>query len=170
MRRAAGIRVVVFDVDGVLTDGRLLLGGDGLELKAFHVRDGFGLKLLRESGVEVGVISARRSPVVAERMESLGVVHVYQGHEDKLGAFHDLLSRLGLEAESAAYLGDDLVDGPVLRAVGLAVAVADAHPRVRALAHWITPSPGGAGAARELCELVLAAQGRLAALEARYVG
>jgi 3-deoxy-D-manno-octulosonate 8-phosphate phosphatase (KDO 8-P phosphatase) len=167
--RAAAVRLLVLDVDGVLTDGSLLLGPDGVEHKRFHVRDGLGVKLLREAGVEVAAISGRRAPVVEERMASLGVRHVFQGSEDKLPVFRSLLDRLGLEPGSAAAIGDDLPDLPVLLNAGLAVAVADAHPRLIEHAHWVTPSAGGRGAVRELCELILAAHGALEAAEGPYL-
>lgn len=161
LARAARVRLVIFDVDGVLTDGRLYFTPDGQELKGFHARDGHGIKLLRSTGVETAVISGRSSPAVSLRMESLGVTHVYQGRQDKRGAFEDLLARLNLSPAEVAHVGDDLLDLPLLRRAGLAVAVADAHPSIRAYAHWITALPGGAGAAREVCDLVMEAQGTL---------
>jgi len=162
--RAAAIRLVIFDVDGVLTDGTLFLGDDGQEYKAFHARDGHGMVMLRQSGIALAVISGRDSRVVNLRMAALGVEHVYQGQREKLPAYEDLKGRLALDDRHIAYVGDDVVDLPVMRRVGLAVAVADAHPQVLAEAHWRTSLPGGRGAARELCELILTAQGRLADL------
>lgn len=162
--RAAAIKLVIFDVDGVLTDGTLYLGDDGQEYKAFHSRDGLGMVLLRESGVELAVITGRTSQVVSLRMQSLGVEHIYQGCRDKRSAYAHLKDCLGLDDAVIAYLGDDIVDLPVMREVGLAVAVADADPRVRAEAHWCTTHPGGRGAARELCELILDARGQLDAV------
>ncbi|HEB97390.1 MAG TPA: 3-deoxy-manno-octulosonate-8-phosphatase KdsC [Sedimenticola thiotaurini] len=158
-RRAARIRLVVFDVDGVLTDGSLYLGDDGQEYKAFNSKDGLGMKLLQSTGVEIGVITARTSQVVALRMESLGIRHLYQGRQDKLPAFLELLDRLGLEPEQAAYVGDDLLDLPIMARVGLAVTVQDAHHEVVRRAHWQTRASGGRGAAREVCELLMQAQG-----------
>jgi 3-deoxy-D-manno-octulosonate 8-phosphate phosphatase (KDO 8-P phosphatase) len=169
LERAARIRLVVFDVDGVLTDGALFLGDDGQEYKAFHSRDGHGMKLLQQAGVEIGIITGRTSQVVRHRMASLGIVHVYQGQLDKLPAFEDLLGKLGLSADAVAYVGDDVVDLPILVRVGLAVAVADAHPLVMRHAHWRTPSPGGRGAARDVCELILEARGQLDALFRNYL-
>ncbi len=166
--RANRIRAVIFDVDGVLTDGSLFIGDDGQEYKAFNSRDGHGMVMLRDSGVVLGVITGRRSEVVRIRMHSLGVSHVYQGRRDKLPAYADLKESLKLDDSRIAYVGDDVVDLPVLRQVGLAVAVADAHPLVREQAHWCTPSPGGRGAAREVCELILRAQGQLDAALAPY--
>lgn len=167
--RAARVKLVVFDVDGVLTDGRLYYGPEGEERKAFFSRDGHGLELLREFGVEVGVISGRESGAVGARMHALGIRHVYQGRGDKLAAFEELLRILTLADRDACYVGDDILDLPPMMRAGLAVAVADAHPLVREHAHWRTPSPGGRGAAREVCELVLRARGQLDAAYARYL-
>ncbi|MBB1073549.1 3-deoxy-manno-octulosonate-8-phosphatase KdsC [Rhodoferax sp. 4810] len=167
--RAKAIRLVVFDVDGVLTDGSLFLGDDGQEYKAFHSRDGHGIVMLRESGVELAVITGRQSQVVRLRMESLGIVHVYQGQRDKLPAYFQLRDQLHLNDEQVAYVGDDVVDLPILCRVGLAIAVADAHPLVREHVHWQTHAPGGRGAVREVCELILRAQGHLDTLFASYL-
>jgi len=169
LERAARIRLVVFDVDGVLTDGSLFLGDGGEEYKAFHSRDGHGMKMLQEAGVELAVITGRTSRVVEHRMASLGIEHVFQGQRDKLPAFETLLARLGLQAAECAYVGDDVVDLPVMRRVGLAIAVQDAHPLVVRHAHWQTPSPGGRGAARDVCELILEARGDLERMLARYL-
>ena len=169
LEKAARIRLVVFDVDGVLTDGSLYLGDDGQEYKAFHSRDGHGMKLLQESGVEIGIITGRTSKVVEHRMASLGIAHVYQGQLDKLPAFRDLTEKLGLAPEAVAYVGDDVVDLPIMVRVGLAIAVADAHPLVARHAHWQTASPGGRGAARDVCELILEARGKLQELFTHYV-
>ena len=169
LERAARIRLVVFDVDGVLTDGSLFLGDGGEEYKAFHSRDGHGMKMLQEAGVELAVITGRTSRVVEHRMASLGIEHVFQGQRDKLPAFEALIARLGLQAAECAYVGDDVVDLPVMRRVGLAIAVQDAHPLVVRHAHWQTPSPGGRGAARDVCELILEARGDLERVLARYL-
>lgn len=160
MARARGIRVAVFDVDGVLTDGVILLSDDGRESRSFHVRDGLGLKLLGQAGIQVAVISARRSVLVEQRMQELDVAHVLQGRRDKAAALDELLDDLSLERHQAAFTGDDLPDLGAMAAAGLAVAVADAHPVVASKAHWRTARPGGAGAAREVCDLILHAQGR----------
>jgi 3-deoxy-D-manno-octulosonate 8-phosphate phosphatase (KDO 8-P phosphatase) len=159
MARAQLIRLVVFDVDGVLTDGRLYLLPNGDELKSFHARDGMGIRLLREHGLETAVISGRRSTVVAQRMAALHVQHVYQGQDDKSSVLLDLLKTLDLQTSQVAYVGDDIIDVPVMRQVGLAVAVADAHASACAAAHWVTRLPGGFGAAREVCDVILSAQG-----------
>lgn len=161
MNKAASIRLVVFDVDGVLTDGSLFLGDDGQEYKAFNSRDGHGMKMLQATGVEIGIITGRSSHVVRYRMDSLGIKHVYQGQADKLPAFEELLERLGLQQEQVAYVGDDVVDLPILLRAGLAIAVQDAHPLVKQHSHWITPNPGGRTAARDVCELIMQAQGTL---------
>lgn len=167
--KAAQIQLVIFDVDGVLTDGRLYLGNDGNEYKAFHIRDGHGIKMLLDAGVEVAIISGRRAASVERRMTDLGIRHAYLGVQDKLAAFDSLLVRLGLTAEQVAFVGDDLIDLPVMARVGLAIAVRDADPFVRQHAHWQTPSRGGRGAARDVCELLLEARGQLAALRDRYL-
>ena len=158
--RAARIRLACFDVDGTLTDGRLWFDGDGRESKAYHIHDGLGLKLLQAHGVQVALITARISHPVALRAEELNIAHVYQGQRDKLACFRELLAALGLEAEQAAFVGDDLPDLPPMRQAGLAVAVANAHPWVAEQAHWRTAKTGGMGAAREVCDLILLAQGK----------
>jgi 3-deoxy-D-manno-octulosonate 8-phosphate phosphatase (KDO 8-P phosphatase) len=158
--RAARIKLAIFDVDGVLTDGRLVYAEDGHELKAFHVHDGLGLKRLLANHIEVAVITARMSMIVTERMADLGVAHVYQAQDDKLACFEQLLHALKLEPDVVAYTGDDLPDLAVMQRVGLAVAVANAHPWVRERSHWRTRLAGGAGAVREVADLILAAQGR----------
>ncbi len=161
LAKAAQIKLVVFDVDGVLTDGSLFVGDDGQEYKAFHSRDGLGMKLLRKSGVEIGIITARTSEVVKHRMENLDIKHVYQGRLEKLPALQELLGKLGVSFEQTAYVGDDVVDLPVMRQVGLAIAVQDAHPLAKQHAHWQTPHGGGRGAARDVCELIMEAQNTL---------
>jgi 3-deoxy-D-manno-octulosonate 8-phosphate phosphatase (KDO 8-P phosphatase) len=158
--RACHVRLVLLDVDGVLTDGSLYFGDDGTEYKAFYSRDGHGMKMLRECGVEIAIITGRNSSIVADRMDSLGVKYVYQGQLDKLTPFLSLLQQLELQPEQVAYVGDDIMDLPVMRRVGLAVAVQDAHPLVKAHAHWLTAQPGGRGAVREVCDLIMQAQGQ----------
>lgn len=161
LEKAAHIKLVVFDVDGVLTDGGLFFGDDGQEYKAFYSRDGLGMKLLQQTGVEIAVITARNSRVVEHRMRNLGIKNVYQGKLEKLDAFHDLLGKLQINAKQTAYAGDDVVDLPVMKEAGLAIAVQDAHPFVKQHAHWITQHAGGRGAARDVCELIMQAQGTL---------
>ncbi len=156
--QAQQIKLVIFDVDGVLTDGRLFFGDDGQEYKAFHSRDGLGMKMLMRSGVEVAVITARSSQVVAHRMKNLGVHRFYQGQANKVPVFQGIAEEMGLDYSEIAYVGDDIIDLPVMVQVGLAIAVSDAHPEVRSRAHWTTSQVGGRGAAREACEMIMEAQ------------
>lgn len=157
---------MAFDVDGVLTDGRLWFTEEGREIKVFHVHDGLGLKRLRAAGVEVAVISARSSPIVAARLAELGIAEVHQGQEDKLACFRRLLAACGCGPERAGFMGDDLPDLPVLSVAGLAVAPANAVEEVIASAHWVTRRPGGGGAVRELCEAILLARAANAGIPA----
>lgn len=161
LEKAAQIKLVIFDVDGVLTNGSLFYGDDGQEYKAFHSRDGHGMKMLLKSGVEIGIITGRTSKVVEHRMENLGIQHVYQGKLEKLPTFEELINKLDVKPEEVAYVGDDVVDLPILTRVGLAIAVADAHNLVKQHAHWQTPHGGGQGAARDVCELIMEARGTL---------
>lgn len=160
LARAARIRLALFDVDGVMTDGRLIYSDDGRELKAFHVHDGLGLKRLIANGIEVGIITTRMSHMVTERTAELGIAHVYQGQADKLACYEQLIHALQLEPGQTSYCGDDLPDLRVMGRVGLAIAVANAHAWVGERAHWRTRRNGGDGAVREVCDLLLAAQGR----------
>lgn len=155
---AARVQLAVFDVDGVFTDGRLYYGAEGEQLKAFHVRDGHGIKLLLQNGIQVAVISGRRSPAVAQRMRELGITHVSQGDDRKLPILEKLLHSLGLHPPQVACVGDDVVDLPLMRVAGFAIAVADAQAEVRAGAHYVTQARGGEGAVREVCDLLLAAR------------
>jgi len=156
----ARIRLLVLDVDGVLTDGRLRYGPEGELEKLFHVRDGLGIRTLAAAGVAIAVISGRDSQAVARRCAELGIVEVQQGVKDKAAALATLLAKLGVEPRDCACIGDDTPDVPIMRQVGLAVAVADAHPDARRAAHRSTRLPGGAGCVRELCDLLLAARAR----------
>ena len=167
--RAKRVRLMLFDVDGVLTDGKLWYGPAGEALKAFHVLDGHGIKLLMQTGTAVALLSGRSSPAVAVRADELGIEHVLQGIDDKRAAFDALAARLGIPADETGYMGDEVVDLPVLRRCGFACAPAEAHERVRASAHYVTRAPAGGGAAREACEFVLRAQGRLEAALARHL-
>ena len=156
-----GIRLLVIDVDGVLTDGRLYFGAQGELLKAFNVRDGLGIQALRRAGIEVAVISGRRSAAVVRRCRELGITQLVQGADDKLAAFERLAARLGVAPQACACIGDDVPDVPLMRVVRVAYAVRDAHPIARGAAHRITRLGGGLGAVREVCdELVAAAQAR----------
>ena len=163
LEKAKNIRVVIFDVDGVLTDGSLFMGDDGQEYKAFNSRDGHGMKMLQRNGVDIAIITGRTSNVVNHRIADLGIKHVYQGQLDKMVAYTHLIEALDLQSEQIAYVGDDVVDLPVMQQVGLAIAVQDAHPLVKKHAHWQTPSGGGRGAARDVCEMIMEAQGTLEA-------
>ncbi|TCV94082.1 3-deoxy-D-manno-octulosonate 8-phosphate phosphatase (KDO 8-P phosphatase) [Luteibacter rhizovicinus] len=167
--RAAQVRLVVFDVDGTLTDGRLWYAEDGRETKVFHVHDGLGLKRLQANGVHVAIITARISHPVALRAEELDIAHVYQGQKDKRGCLRQLIEALGLTPEQVAFVGDDLPDLPAMGISGLAIAVANAHPWVAERAHWRTNLSGGYGAAREVCDMILAAQGKAAAELERWL-
>ena len=168
-KKAAAIRLIVFDVDGVLTDGSLYIGDDGQEYKAFHSKDGHGMVMLQQSGVEIAIITGRTSEVVRIRMSSLGIQRVYQGKREKLPAYEELKLASGFSDEQIAYVGDDVVDLPVMTRVGLSIAVQDAHPLAKQHAHWVTPSSGGRGAAREACELIMEAQGSLQPALQRYL-
>ncbi|WP_147654164.1 KdsC family phosphatase [Vulcaniibacterium gelatinicum] len=163
LARAARIRLLGLDVDGTLTDGRLYFDGEGRELKAFHVHDGQGLVLLRRAGVHVALVTARRSPMVERRAAELGI-EAHMGVADKRACMETLRERLALAPEQVAFMGDDLPDLTALRHAGLAVAPADAHPWIAARVHWRTQARGGAGAVRELCDLLLLAQGRVEAI------
>lgn len=170
VERAAAVRLMILDVDGVLTDGRLYYGPSGEAMKAFDVRDGHGIKLMREGGIDVAVLTARSSQIVATRMRELGVERVHQGATDKVAGFERLLADTGLDAHACGYIGDDWPDLAVLARVGFAATVADAVPEVREAAHWVASRPGGQGAVRELAQYLLHAQGRLGALLARHRG
>lgn len=161
LKKASQIKLVIFDVDGVLTDGSLYLGDDGQEYKSFNSKDGHGMVMLQHSGTPIAIITGRTSEVVRIRMQSLGIEHVYQGRKDKVPAFFDLLEKTGLDASEIAYVGDDVIDLPVMTRVGLAIAVRDAHPLVQRHAHWVTPRDGGRGAARDVCEMIMEGKGQL---------
>ena len=157
--RFKNIKLLVLDVDGVMTDGGLTIGDDGQEYKTFHAHDGLGMKLLKASGVELAIITGRTSNVVKKRAESTGVAHFYQGAEDKLAAVYDLMKASGLQANQCAFMGDDVVDLPPMLQCGLALAVPNSPALVLAHAHYVTIKSGGQGAVREVCELIMQAQG-----------
>lgn len=159
-QRCLHVEMLLMDVDGVLTDGGIVYGNSGEEIKTFHVRDGSGLKMWTKLGKRAGLLSGRKSALVERRAAELGIATVVQGADDKLGAFERIVQEQGLRAEQVCYMGDDLPDVPVLRRCGLAVAVADACQEARQLAHHVSQAPGGRGAVREVIELVLRAQGR----------
>jgi 3-deoxy-D-manno-octulosonate 8-phosphate phosphatase (KDO 8-P phosphatase) len=148
------IRLVAFDIDGVFTDGRFYLSDDGIETKAFHTQDGYGVRRLLEAGVEVAVISGRRSPAVEHRMAELRVRHVVLGCKDKVAAFDELIASLGIDAADCAFVGDDMPDLALLEHVGLSIAVANAVQAVQERCDYVTRKPGGFGAVREVCDLV----------------
>jgi 3-deoxy-D-manno-octulosonate 8-phosphate phosphatase (KDO 8-P phosphatase) len=158
--RARRIRLILLDVDGVLTDGTVLMHGDGTESKAFHIRDGAAIVWAMQAGIEVGVLSARASAATTQRTSQLGMKIVAQGVASKKIEFARILAETGLDEDAVAYMGDDLLDIPVLKRAGLAGAPADAASETRAAAHWVSPSAGGRGAVREFIELVLRSQGR----------
>ena len=156
--RARGLKLAIFDVDGVMTDGTLYIGAAGEAFKAFNILDGHGVKMLQADGIAAAIISGRASEAVARRAAELGIAHVVQGCADKVAAFEKLRTELGFEAAACAFVGDDLPDLPVMRRCGLAVAVANAVEAVKAEAHYVTRAHGGRGAVREFCELVIAAR------------
>jgi 3-deoxy-D-manno-octulosonate 8-phosphate phosphatase (KDO 8-P phosphatase) len=169
LSRAKLIRLIAFDVDGVMTDGGLFLSDSGEEFKCFNSLDGHGIKMLRASGIEVAIITGRTSRCVETRAKNLGISHVYQGVEHKLEAMVDLLDKLELPRDAAAYMGDDVVDLCVMRHVGLAITVPDSPELVREYSHYVTKRGGGHGAVREACELLMSAQGTLDTQLAQYL-
>jgi len=158
--KIAGIRLVIFDVDGVLTDGRIVYDNNGVESKSFDVKDGHGIKLLMRAGIDCAIVTARESKVVDLRAQNLGITLVYQGRKDKLGAFEEIMKKTGLAPAEIAYVGDDIIDLPVIKRAGFSVAVADAVSEVRERVDHVTVRPGGRGAVREVAELILKAQGK----------
>ena len=158
-QRAARVRLMVLDVDGVLTDGRLYYGPQGEAMKVFDVRDGHGIKMLLRHGVEVALLSARNSDIVSARARELGIARVLQGHGDKAAAFATLLDDAGVASDDSGFMGDDLPDLPPMRAAGFAATVVDGCNAAQAAAHWISPQPGGRGAVRALAEFILHAKG-----------
>lgn len=166
---ARQIELVIFDIDGVLTDGSLFIGDDGQQYKAFNSKDGHGIRMLQDSGVQTAILTGRQSQVVLHRAKDLGIKHVLQGYRDKRPAFQEILRLTGLEASQVAYVGDDVIDLPVMVQVGLPIAVADAEDFVKTHAQMITKRPGGRGAAREVCEFLMQARGVLDETLASYL-
>jgi 3-deoxy-D-manno-octulosonate 8-phosphate phosphatase (KDO 8-P phosphatase) len=158
---AKNIKLVIFDVDGVLTDGGIFFTDDGREIKKFNVKDGLGLSWMAQTDITVAIITGRNSPIVAERMKSLKIQHVYQGRMNKLETYHNLLEALKLNHNQVAYVGDDVIDLPIMQQCILPIAVADAHDSAKAVAKWITKNKGGHGAGREVCDLILDAQNKM---------
>lgn len=164
LQRAARIKLIGFDVDGTLTDGQLHYGTDGHEAKSFHVQDGMGLTLLRHAGIETALVTARMSTVVATRGTELKIPHIHIGERSKLACMQRIAAGMGIGMDQVAFVGDDLPDLATLRGVGLAIAPANAHPWILPVAHWVTPRAGGFGAARDACDLLLHAQGKVDAI------
>jgi len=162
------IKLLLLDVDGVMTDGRIIYLNDGGEAKAFDVKDGHGLKLIQRAGIKVGIITGRQSDIVARRAAELGIELVYQGAKDKLQPFMEILEKLGLKASEVAYVGDDLVDLPVMRLVGFSVTVADASDDIKPYVDLVTSRPGGRGAVREVCDLLLKQSSLWTSVTSRY--
>jgi 3-deoxy-D-manno-octulosonate 8-phosphate phosphatase (KDO 8-P phosphatase) len=167
--RAARIKLMIFDVDGILTDGSLHFGPDGEIIKTFNVLDGHGIKMLQQSGVAAAIISARQSPIVLKRATDLGIRYVQQGIHDKRSAFEQLLKETSVPADMCGFIGDDVIDLPILTRVGFAASVPNGHAEVRSRVHYVTQACGGHGAAREICDLVLRAQGKYEAAMALYL-
>ncbi|TFW18395.1 HAD family hydrolase [Massilia arenosa] len=166
--RAARVKVLIFDVDGVLTDGSLTYDANGEITKTFFVLDGLGIQMINKTGVQTAIISARNSPIVVKRAADLGITHVFQGQHDKRLAFQELLEKTGVTAEECGYIGDDVIDLPLLLQVGFAVAVPTGHPEVQHRVHYVTKAGGGRGAVREVCDLVMRAQGTYEQALAKY--
>jgi 3-deoxy-D-manno-octulosonate 8-phosphate phosphatase (KDO 8-P phosphatase) len=162
------IKLLLLDVDGVMTDGRIIYDNDGGETKTFDVKDGHGLKLLQRAGIQVGIITGRQSAVVARRAAELGIELVYQGVKDKRLPFNEILKQLALTPEEIAYVGDDIVDLPVMRQVGFAATVADAVDDVKPFADMVTKRSGGRGAVREICDFILKESGRWSSVTRHY--
>jgi 3-deoxy-D-manno-octulosonate 8-phosphate phosphatase (KDO 8-P phosphatase) len=169
--KASQIEMIIFDVDGVLTDGSLFYDNQGQEYKAFNSKDGHGIRMLMDGGIKLALLTGRKSDLVLHRAENLKIPPelIYQGYRDKRPAFAELCEKTGIKPEHIAYVGDDVVDLPVMSKVGLAIAVADAHPFVKQHADWVTEKAGGRGAAREICEMLLDAQGKLEDMLAGYL-
>jgi 3-deoxy-D-manno-octulosonate 8-phosphate phosphatase (KDO 8-P phosphatase) len=169
LEKAKKIKLVIFDIDGVLTTGALFIGDDGQEYKAFNSKDGHGLRMLQDGGVEVAIITGRTSNVVEHRAKDLGITRIYQGKREKLPAYESLIKEMKLNHEEVAYVGDDVVDLPVMSKVGLAICVQDGHTFVKQHAHWVTECNGGCGAGREVCEMILQAKGKLQDMLQSYI-
>ncbi len=169
MKKAANIKLAIFDLDGVLTDGTLFYTDSGMHLKAFHAHDGFGLKLLQKAGIELAIITGHQSEVIDRRMQALDIQHVYQGQQDKREAYADLLEKLNLSSDAVCYTGDDLPDLPLIQQSGLGFTVANAGDFIKTHADWHTQASGGHGAVREICELILQAQDHLCRLQTEYL-
>ncbi|MDR5616555.1 MULTISPECIES: 3-deoxy-manno-octulosonate-8-phosphatase KdsC [Arsenophonus] len=161
VEKARLIKLLICDVDGVMTDGLIYMGNNGEELKAFNVKDGYGIRCLLTSAIEVAIITGRKAKLLEDRAKTLGINYLYQGQSEKKLAYNDLITRLKLQPQQIAYIGDDLIDWPVMSQIGLSVAVADAHPMLLSKAHYVTYQAGGKGAVREICDLILLAQDKI---------
>ncbi|MEM7259810.1 MAG: HAD-IIIA family hydrolase [Pseudomonadota bacterium] len=168
-QRAAQIELIIFDVDGVFTDGGLYRSDDGQEFKRFHANDGLGIRMLQSADITLAVITGRTSKVVEHRCKELGIEHVYQGQKDKLGAYQQLQQQLDIDPQKIAYMGDDIIDMPVMRRVGLALTVPHACEEIADMAHWTSTRHGGNGAVRDACEFILKAQDRYQQAIERYM-
>lgn len=167
--RAAKIKLMIFDVDGVLTDGSMHYGPDGECMKSFYVLDGLGIQILQRAGIATAIISARQSPIVARRAADLGIQHVYQGSHDKRHALEQLCERTSITPEACGFIGDDVIDLPILMRVGFAATVPGAHMEVPSRVHYVTQAAGGRGAVREICDFILRAQNKYEAALAPYL-
>lgn len=167
--KAKSIRLAIFDVDGVLTNGKLLYGADGVEYKAFNVHDGQGIKFLKKTGVEIGIITACPSEIVRKRSKDLGIEHLYQVDKLKYHAYEELKEKLKLSENEIAFVGDDIPDLSVMQHVGLSIAVANARPIVQQYADWVTTAKGGKGAVREVCDFIMLAQGTYNGIVSSYL-
>jgi 3-deoxy-D-manno-octulosonate 8-phosphate phosphatase (KDO 8-P phosphatase) len=166
--RAARVKLLILDVDGVLTDGRIIMDHKGREIKAFNVRDGHGLRLLMEAGIEVALLTGRSSPVVQKRADDLGITWVRQGVHDKVDAYQEIAREVGITDDEACFVGDDVIDIPLLKRVAIPIVVGDGAPEAKRCACYVTQSSGGKGAVREVCDLLLQAQGKWEAVLRRY--
>lgn len=158
---AKGIKLLICDVDGVFSDGLIYMGNQGEEMKTFHTHDGYGVKSLMNAGIEIAIITGRKSQIVENRMRALGINLIYQGQDDKVKAYKDICSKINVLPESTGYIGDDLIDWPVMEKVALKVCVADGHPLLARRANYVTHIKGGHGAVREVCDLILEARGEI---------
>ena len=158
---AKQIKLLICDVDGVFSDGLVYMGNQGEELKTFHTRDGYGVKSLMKAGIEIAIITGRQSQIVENRMRALGITLIYQGQDDKVAAYQDIYHQLGIPPQQTGYIGDDLIDWPVMEKVALKVCVADGHPLLAQRANYVTTIRGGHGAVREVCDLILQARDEL---------
>ena len=169
LHKAAQVRVMIFDVDGVLTDGKMQYSAEGEALKSFFVHDGLGIQLLHKMGIATGIISARLTPIVNRRAADLGITHVYQGNHDKRITFAQLLEDTGIPAQACGFMGDDIIDLPLFSRVGFSVSVPNGHPEAIQRADFVTKASGGMGAVREICDFILRAQNKYDAALAPYL-